>query len=74
MDKFMNWYKKWLSREFGEEVTTKRAIYMTLWAISFLVTLLGGCAENILIACVGVAGVYFFGVKSEMMIWEKRKK
>lgn len=67
-------YIKWLSRELGEEVTAKRAIYMTLWAISFLVTLLGGCAENILIACVGVAGVYFFGVKSEVMIWQKKKK
>lgn len=67
-------YIKWLSRELGEEVTTKRAIYMTLWVISFLVTLLGGCAENILIACVGVAGVYFFGVKSEIMVWQKRKK
>ena len=67
-------YREWLSRELDEEVTTKRAIYMTLWAISFLVTLLGGCAENILIACVGVAGVYFFGVKSEMMIWQKKKK
>jgi hypothetical protein len=67
-------YREWLSRELGEEVTAKRAIYMTLWVISFLVTLLGGCAENILIACVGVAGVYVFGVKSEMMIWQKRKK
>lgn len=70
----MGKYIEWLSRELGEEITTRRAIYMTLWVISFLVTIIGGCAENIIIACIGIAGIYFFGVKSKMIVWPKKKQ
>lgn len=70
----MGKYIEWLSRELGEEITTRRAIYMTLWVFSFLITIIGGCAENILIACIGIAGIYFFGVKAEIMVWQKKKQ
>lgn len=74
MDKFMNWYKSWLSRELEEEISTSRAIYLTLWVISFMVAILGGMATNITIAFIGVVLTIIFGHKAEVFIWQKKKK
>lgn len=74
MDKFMNWYKNWLSNELDEEVTTSRAIYLTLWVISFMIAMIGGMATNITIAFVGIVLTYLFGIKAEVFIWQKKNK
>ena len=70
----MDRYIKWLSRELGEEISKKRAVYITMWAISFMISMLGGCAENILIACAGIFGMIFFGGKAKILTWQKSKR
>lgn len=74
MDKFMSWYKEWLSQELDEKVTTSRAIYLTLWVVRFMVTMLGGMAESITIAVVGIVLTCYFGTKTKVFIWQKRNK
>lgn len=74
MDKFMNWYKSWLSRELEEEVTTSRAIYLTLWQVGFMLTMIGGMATDITIVIVGFILTCLFGLKAEVFIWQKKKK
>ena len=73
MDKFINWYKEWLSKELEEEVTTSKAVYLTLWVVCFIATIIGGMAENITIATIGIVLTCYFGTKARVFIWQKKK-
>lgn len=72
MDKFINWYKEWLSKELEEEITTSRAIYLTLWVVCFMITIIGGMAESTTIAIIGIVLSFYFGIKAKVFVWQKR--
>lgn len=74
MDNLIKYYINWLSKELDEDISPKRAFYITLWAISFLVTCIGGCAESIVIAFIGIVGMLIFAIKGEMIEWQKNNQ
>lgn len=68
----MGKYIKWLEKELGEKISTKRAAYMTIWALSFFTALIGGCAENIAICAISLVVLFYSGCKAGVMIWQKK--
>lgn len=58
---------QWLSKELEEEVTNKRAVYITLCAISFLFVMLAGCAANIPLTIIWLVVFFVLAKKSGML-------
>ena len=58
---------KWLTKELDEEIDNKRAILITLCAISFLFVILAGCTENIVLTIISAVIFFYLAYKSGML-------
>lgn len=58
---------QWLTKELDEEIDDKRAILITLCAISFFFVILAGCTANIALTIISVIIFFFLAYKSGML-------